>query len=249
MDTEKVTFTERDGLATLALNRPEKLNSLDTEVFKQLLRHVERIEASTATIGCVILRGNGRSFSAGHDLSAIGAVENPWEHAFQTSVIERLANLQQPVISAVHGHCYTGALELALAGDIIIASADARFADTHAKWALTPVWGLSQRLPRRVGVAKAREMMFTCRTYTGAEAERMGLANSCFADETFDQEVETFARTILGNSWFSLRENKRLLIETDGMPLGAGLAHEIFRNRGTGPDMHERVARFAQRKR
>ena len=249
MDTEKVTFTERDGLATLALNRPEKLNSLDTEVFKQLLRHVERIEASTATIGCVILRGNGRSFSAGHDLSAIGAVENPWEHAFQTSVIERLANLQQPVISAVHGHCYTGALELALAGDIILASANARFADTHAKWALTPVWGLSQRLPRRVGVAKAREMMFTCRTYTGAEAERMGLANSCFADETFDQEVETFARTILGNSWFSLRENKRLLIETDGMPLGAGLAHEIFRNRGTGPDMHERVARFAQRKR
>jgi enoyl-CoA hydratase/carnithine racemase len=249
MDTEKVTFSERDGLATLALNKPEKLNSLDTEVFKQLLVHVERIEASAATIGCVILRGNGRSFSAGHDLGAIGAVENPWEHAFQASVIERLANLQQPVISAVHGHCYTGALELALAGDIILASANARFADTHAKWALTPVWGLSQRLPRRVGVAKASEMMFTCRTYSGAEAERIGLANHCYADETFDQEVESFARTILDNSWFSLRENKRLLIETDGMPLGAGLAHEIFRNRGTGPDMHERIARFAQRKR
>jgi enoyl-CoA hydratase len=249
MNTDKVIFTERDGLATLALNKPEKLNSLDTEVFKQLLSHVERIEASAVTIGCVILRGNGRSFSAGHDLSAIGAVENPREHAFQTSVIERLANLQQPVISAVHGHCYTGALELALAGDIILASASARFADTHAKWALTPVWGLSQRLPRRVGVAKAREMMFTCRTYTGAEAERMGLANICFADEMFDQEVESFARTILSNSWFSLRENKRLLIETDGMPLGAGLAHEIFRNRGTGPDMQERLATFAQRKR
>src|SRR5580658_4157517 len=160
MSSDKVIFSERDGLATLSLNKPEKLNSLDTEVFKQLLSHVERIEASTATIGCVVLRGNGRSFSAGHDLSAIGAVENPWEHAFQSSVIEKLANLPQPVISAVHGHCYTGALELALAGDIIFAAESAKFADTHAKWALTPVWGLSQRLPRRVGIAKAREMMF-----------------------------------------------------------------------------------------
>lgn len=249
MNTDKITLTEHDGLATLALNKPEKLNSLDTDVFKQLMAHVERIEASTDTIGCVVLRGNGRSFSAGHDLSAIGAVEGPWEHAFQTSVIERLANLPQPVITAVHGHCYTGALELALAGDIILASANARFADTHAKWALTPVWGLSQRLPRRVGVAKAREMMFTCQTYTGADAERMGLANNCFADETFDQEVEAFARRVLGNSWFSLRENKRLLIETDGLTLAAGIAHEIFRNRGTGPDMHARIASFTQRKR
>jgi enoyl-CoA hydratase len=249
MHTEKVLFIEHDGLATLVLNRPEKLNSLDTELFRELLVHVERVEASTKTIGCVVLRGNGRSFSAGHDLGAIGAVENPWEHAFQTSVIERLANLPQPVITAVHGHCYTGALELALAGDIILAASNARFADTHAKWALTPVWGLTQRLPRRVGAAKAREMMFLCRTYTGAEAERMGLANACFADDAFDQEVEAFARAMLSNSWFSLRENKRVMIETDAMPLGAGLAHELFRNRGTGPDMQERIAAFAQRKR
>jgi enoyl-CoA hydratase len=249
MQTETVLLSERDGLATLTLNRPEKLNSLDTGVFKQLLTHIERIEASTASIGCVILRGNGRAFSAGHDLGAIGAVEGPWEHAFQNGVIEKLANLPQPVITAVHGHCYTGALELALAGDIILASNNARFADTHAKWALTPVWGLSLRLPRRVGVAKAREMMFTCRTYSGSEAERMGLANACFADDTFDQDVEAFARTMLANSWFSLRENKRLLIETDGMSLAAGIAHEIFRNRGTGPDMQQRIAAFAQRKR
>jgi enoyl-CoA hydratase/carnithine racemase len=245
---DRVLYTEQAGLATLKLNRPEKLNSLDTEVFQQLASHVERLHEATETVGCVVLRGNGSAFSAGHDLGAIGAVENSWEHAFQMGVIEKLANLPQPVITAVHGHCYTGALELALAGDIILASQNARFADTHAKWALTPVWGMSQRLPRRVGVAKAREMMFTCRTYTGAEAEQMGLANACFADDRFDHEVETFARAILANSWFSLRENKRLLIETDGMPLAAGLAHEIFRTRGTGPDMQERVAAFSQRK-
>ena len=248
MDTAKVSYSEHDGLATLALNMPEKLNSLSTPVFAELLTHIEHLEASTDSIGCVVLRGNGRSFSAGHDLGTLAA-ENPGEPAFQSKVVERLANLAQPLIAAVHGHCYTGALELALAADIILASENARFADTHAKWALTPVWGLSQRLPRRVGVAKAAEMMFTCRTYTGAEAAQMGLANACFADATFDEDVEGCARAALANSWFSLRENKRLLLETEGMTLKAGLAHEVFRTGGTGPDMQARIASFAQRKR
>jgi enoyl-CoA hydratase/carnithine racemase len=249
MNTNQVVCSERDGLATLLLNKPDKLNALDTAVFEQMLVHIERLEASTETVGCVVLRGSGRSFSAGHDLAVLSSGESVAENVLQSKVIERLANLPQPLICAVHGHCYTGGLELALAGDIILASANARFADTHAKWALTPLWGLSQRLPRRVGVAKAREMMFTCRAYTGAEAERMGLANACFPEEVFDREVEAFARAMLANSWFSLRENKRLLIETEGMTLAAGLAHEVFRTRGTGPDMQARIASFGQRKR
>ena len=249
MNAEYVLCSERDGLATLALNKPEKLNTLDTAVFEQLLVHIERIEAARETIGCVVLRGSGRTFCAGHDLAVLTEGESFAENVLQSKVVERLANLPQPLITAVHGHCYTGGLELALAGDIILASANARFADTHAKWALTPLWGLSQRLPRRVGMAKAREMMFTCRTYTGAEAQQMGLANACFPDEDFEREVEDWARAILANSWFSLRENKRLLIDTEGMPLEAGLAHEVFRTRGTGPDMQARIAGFAQRKR
>jgi enoyl-CoA hydratase len=248
MDTAKVTYNERDGLATLALNMPEKLNSLSTPVFEELSVHIDRLEASTDSIGCVVLRGNGRSFSAGHDLGTLAA-EEPAEPAFQAKVVERLANLPQPLIVAVHGHCYTGALELALAADIILASENARFADTHAKWALTPVWGLSQRLPRRVGVTKAAEMMFSCRIYTGTEAAQMGLANACFADATFDDDVERLVRAVLANSWFSLREIKRLLLETEGMTLRAGLAHEVFRTPGTGPDMQARIASFAQRKR
>jgi enoyl-CoA hydratase/carnithine racemase len=248
MDTDKVIYTVRNGLATLALNIPEKLNALSSPVFEQLHAHVQHIEAATDTVGCVVLRGNGRSFSAGHDLAVLGEGEKPGELEFQSKVIERLANLPQPVISAVHGHCYTGALELALAGEIILASANARFADTHAKWSLVPFWGLSQRLPRRIGPARAREMMYTCRTYTGAEAAAMGLANACYADDVFDAEVEKFARGMLANSWHSLRENKRLMNDTEGMPLAVGLAHEVFRTRGFGPDMHERIAAFAARK-
>jgi enoyl-CoA hydratase len=245
---ELVLRRDDDGLCVLTLNRPDKLNSLNVPVFSDLLAHVEALERQTETVGCVILRGAGRCFSAGHDLGDIAAGERLPRANFQSHVIERLASLPQPVITAVHSHCYTGALELALAGDLILASANAKIGDTHAKWALTPVWGLSQRLPRRVGRARAHEMMLTCRTYSGAECEAMGLANQCLPDEGFHEAVEAFARTILANSWFSHRANKRLLMHTDGLPLGAGLAHEIYNGEGRGPDMEARIAAFTQKR-
>ncbi|MFI4973479.1 MAG: enoyl-CoA hydratase/isomerase family protein [Caulobacterales bacterium] len=245
---EMVLRRDKDGLCVLTLNRPDKLNSLNVDVFSDLLAHVEALEGQVDQIGCVILRGAGRCFSAGHDLGDIAAGERLPRPNFQSHVIERLAGLPQPVITAVHSHCYTGALELALAGDLIVVSADAKIGDTHAKWALTPVWGLSQRLPRRIGRAKAHEMMLTCRTYSGAECEAMGLANQCLPDEGFHEAVEALANTILVNSWFSHRANKRLLAHTDGLPLPAGLAHEVYNGEGRGPDMEERIGAFTKKR-
>lgn len=242
--TELVLRADKDGAATLTLNRPDKLNALNVEVFRELDAHVRKLATQTETVGLVILRGAGRCFSAGHDLGDIAVGEKLPEPFYQSKVIERLADLPQPVITAVHGHCYTGALELALAGDIVFAAEGAKFADTHAKWALTPVWGMSQRLPRRVGTYKAREMMFTARTLGGREAERLGLANICVPDADFDAELDRLTADILANSWFSHRANKRLVRETDGLTLEAGLAHEIFRGEGRGPDMEDRIAGF-----
>jgi len=196
----------------------------------------------------VVLRGAGRCFSSGHDLGDIAVGEKLPRPNYQSHVIERLADLPLPVISAVHGHCYTGALELALAGDIVLAAESARFADTHAKWALTPVWGLSQRLPRRVGTYKAREMMFTCRTYSGQEAAAIGLANMCVPESAFDAELTALVEQIAANSSFSHAANKKLLRESDGYSLSEGLAHEIYRGEGRGPDMQERIAAFSKRK-
>lgn len=235
---------DRDGLAILTLNRPDKLNALTVAMFQELRAHVQQLAQDTERVGLVLLRGAGKCFSAGHDLADIAHGEHPPQPHFQADTIELLADLPQPVISAVHGHCYTGALELALAGDLIVAAASAKFADTHARWALTPVWGMSQRLPRRVGLAKAQEMTYTARTYTGAQAQAMGLVNWCVPDETFDPELDTFTKAILANSWFSLRANKRLYRETDGLPLRVGLSHEIHRSEGRGPDMDARIARF-----
>lgn len=241
--SDLVLREDRDGAVTLTLNRPDKLNALNVPLFKALDDHVAAIEADKSA-RLVILRGAGKCFSAGHDLGDIAVGEKLPRPNFQASVIERLADLPLPVITAVHGHCYTGALELALAGDIIFASEAAKFGDTHAKWALTPVWGLSQRLPRRVGTYKAREMMFTCRTYGGREAERIGLANICVANEDYESGLAALANSILANSSFSHAANKKLLVDTDGLPQKVGLAHEVFRGEGRGPDMEERIAAF-----
>ena len=245
--TRLVLRQDHNGVATLTINRPDKLNALTVAVFAELQAHIEQIRDQLDTVGCVVIRGAGKCFSAGHDLKDIATGEKLPRPNFQSHVIEHLANLPQPVISAVHSHCYTGALELALAGDIILASENAKFADTHAKWALTPVWGMSQRLPRRIGKVKAAEMMFTAKTYTGREAEAMNLCNSCYPDAEFDQSVTSFCEALLSNSWFSLRANKRLLAETDGLSLSAGLAHEIYQGQGVGPDMAERIGGFGKK--
>ena len=241
---DTVLRSDKAGAATLTLNRPDKLNALNVEMFIELDAHVRKIAEQTDTVGLVIVRGAGRCFCSGHDLSDIAAGEKLPEPFYQSKVIERLADLPQPVISAVHGHCYTGGLELALAGDILFAAEGARLADTHAKWALTPVWGMSQRLPRRVGTYRARELMFTCRTVRGPEALSLGLADICVPDAEFDERLDALSADILANSWFSHRANKRLLRQTDGMTQSQGLAHEIFRGEGRGPDMAERIAGF-----
>jgi enoyl-CoA hydratase len=235
----------RDGLAVLTLNRPEKLNALSKDLIDCLEDHVDKIARETKTVGLVILRGAGDNFSAGHDMDEVLAqVKAHAKPHHYVEVIEKIANLPQPVITAVQGHCSTGALELALAGDLIVAAASARFCDAYARWGLTPIWGLSLRLPHRVGTAKAAEMMFTCRSYSGAEAHDMHLANFCFADDRFEAELEALSKDILANSWYSNQVDKRALLESNGLTLHDAHALALFKNEGLAPDAAARVARF-----
>ncbi len=242
-DRAWVTRLDSDRVATLTLNRPDKLNALTVAMFRELRAHVEAIRTDE-TVGCVILRGAGKCFSAGHDLADIGAGEVVPSRGWHSETLRLMEKLPQPVIAAVHGHCYTGALEVALACDFIIAADNARFGDTHAKWALTPIWGMSQRLPRRVGIATAKRLMFTADMIDAAEAVRIGLAEFMVPAAAFEAEIAAFAQRITANSSFSHRANKRLLDTTDAMPLDGGLVREVMDCEGHGPDMKARIAAF-----
>lgn len=244
--TELVRCTIEDGLCRLTLNRAEKLNALAADSFREIDRHLDRVQREE--VGCILLTGEGRSFCAGHDLDDIaGGKEDGAVSRLETGVVERLATMPMPVVAAVRGHCLTGGLELVLAADIIIASDTAKFADTHARWDLVPIWGLSQRLPRRIGQARAYEMMFASRNYSGEEAAAMGLANFCVPDDRLDEEAERFCRDTLANSWRALAAMKALARETDGMTLRAGIAWELHHTAGRGPEMEERLARMRRK--
>lgn len=245
MSEPRILREDRDGLCTLTLNRPDKLNALDNDTFAALDAHLIDLEGRTDTVGCVVLRGAGRGFCAGADLNALGKA--PMPKAWKPGIVERLANLPQPLVVAVHGPCYTGGLELALAADLIVADTTARFADTHGKWGLVGEWGMTQRLPRRVGLAPAKRMMLTARTVTAEEAERMGLVDVLAPEGGLDAAVAELTGAILANSWHTNFATKRLLRETDGLSLADGLSHEHYRNPGFAPDWQERVARFSKK--
>ena len=239
-----VLRTDEDGLTTLTLNRPDALNALSPNLFIELRAHVDAIAADTDGVGCVILCGKGRSFSAGNDLKAIQAGERAPTPHFQAETLEAIENLPQPVIAAVQGHCYTGSLELALACDLMVAAESAKFADTHGKWAMTPVWGMSQRLPKRVGLVKAKELMFSGRVVSGSEAATIGLANQCVPDAELMSATVAMARSFLANSWHTLRGDKMLVNKGLNFTHAEGLRFEREQSPGRGPDMEERLKQF-----
>jgi len=241
-----VTRESREGVAILSLNRPQALNALSPAMFVELRAHLEQIATEIDSIGCVILRGEGKSFSAGNDLKAIQSGELAPSQHFQAETLDAIEQLPQPVIASVQGHCYTGSLELALSCDLLVASESAKFSDTHGKWALTPTWGMSQRLPRRIGVLRAKEMMLTGRVVSGAESVAIGLANYCVAEDQLVTRSWQLAQDIVKNSWFTLRADKALILAGQQKHLTEGLLHERENSPGRGPDSGDRMAAFSK---
>ncbi len=232
---------DRDGLSTLTLNRPDKLNSLTPGVFVALRDHLEAI-AVDATVNCVVLQGAGRSFCAGHDLAAISTGERAPSKHFEPETVDLLEQLPQPTIARLHGHCFTGGLELALACDVLIAATNTKLGDTHGQWGLVPIWGMSVRLPERVGNSMAKQLMFTSRRISGATAHEIGLVDFAVPEDELDSEVARMAAEILMNSPGTNRRVKLLIADRSERTRIDALLHEITLPHGLPEDMAERLA-------
>jgi enoyl-CoA hydratase len=226
---------DKDGVATLTLNRPEKLNAITREMLIELRRQLDAI-AADETVGCVIVRGAGRCFGAGHDLADTGRTdEGAWRH-FDAETVDALEKLPQPTIASVHGYCFTGSLELALACDLIVCAESAELADTHGARGLVPIWGMSVRMPERVGRARAKDLAFTGRRVSGAEALRIGLADYCVADSELAAATAELAAQITANSWGTNRMTKALYADEAAMTRAGALAYERTRPYGLPAD-------------
>ncbi len=237
-----VTREDQDGVANLTLNRPEKLNAINVPMMVALREHVDAL-AKDGSIRCVVLTGAGRSFCAGHDLGTIAEGERAPSKHFEPETIDALEQLPQPTIAKIRGHCFTGGLELALGCDLLVAAESATLGDTHGQWGLAPVWGMSVRLPERVGMSVAKELMFTSRRITARTAAEIGLVDRVCTDERLQKDVAILASEICANSAGTNRIVKRLLRDASVQPRPDALLHERSMPYGLPEDMKERMAR------
>jgi len=233
---------DQNGVATLTLNRPDKLNALNPALFVEFRAHVDAI-ADDETVGCVIVTGAGRSFCAGHDLGAIATNEHAPSKHFEPETVDALEKLPQPTIAKIRGHCFTGGLEFALACDFLVAAESTKLGDTHGQWGLVPIWGMSRRLPERVGRSTAKELMFTSRRISGLEAAEINLIDHAVADDALDGFVDAFAAEICANSWDTNLIVKKLIAGGDERTREESLLWEREQPFGMPRDMKERMNR------
>jgi len=172
----KVLLDKRDGYAIVTLNRPEEMNALSRELRADFVVAFEECSRDEA-IRVVILTGNGRAFCAGFDLKELGASATDAAQEADNVVARAMAAFKGPIIGAINGHAITGGFEMALACDVLLASENARFADTHARVGILPGWGLSQKLPRLIGLSRAKEISFTGTPVFARQAYEWGLVN------------------------------------------------------------------------
>lgn len=240
-ENDLILRSDHEGVATLTLNRPDKLNALTPGVFMALRDHVDAI-ATDETVRCVVLRGAGRSFCAGHDLASIAEGERAPSKHFEPETIDALERLPQPTIAQIHGHCFTGGLELALACDLLIAAESTKLGDTHGQWGLVPIWGMSIRLPERVGRSQAKELMYTSRRISGSVAADIGLVDRAVSDDDLDSTVRSLATEIAANSPGTNRRVKQLIAAQDDMNRTDALVHERSLPFGMPEDTAERMS-------
>ncbi len=234
--------------ATVTLSRPQALNAITPQLLDELARALDEV-AARDDVRVVVLEGEGRAFSAGVDLKALGGRELTGGKVGDLldlparAVISRIAALPAVVVARVHGACFTGALELALACDVVVVAEDAKLGDTHARFGLRPTWGMSQRLPWLVGPARARWLSYTARTFSGAEAATWGLAALAVPADRLDAAVDELVGQVAGNSAGSLRAYKDLYRAAEREALPAGLAYEAATDYPVD-DTEGRVAAF-----
>lgn len=222
---KKVTLEKRDGFAIVTLNRPEAMNALSRELRADIVATFEAC-VSDEDIRVVILTGSGKAFCAGFDLQELSNTETDAAQEADNTIARAMQAFSGPIIGAINGHAITGGFEMALACDVLIAADSARFADTHARVGILPGWGLSQKLPRLIGLSRAKEISFTGKPVFAAQAYEWGLVNHVVSEEELLPKAIELAEAMCKCVPDMLPQYKALIDEGYAKPYDEALAWE-----------------------
>lgn len=235
MTYETLELKVENRVAHLTLNRPKALNAMNLEMMMELRAFANEMDARE-DVSVVVMQGAGRAFCAGMDLKwseSLTRKDRVESNRIGQKTFSRLANMEKPLIAAVHGYVLGGALELALAADFIVAREDAQLGlpeitlSAHPPYrpkitadgdpdqpefgGSAPGWGGLTRLPERVGIARAKEMLFTGARLNAARALQFGLVNAVWPEADFEKEVTELATRIGAMNLYNLRLVKELV--------------------------------------
>ena len=253
MNYETIVLERKDGIGTLTLNRPEKLNAIDRKMTEELNSALVEIARDTG-VRTLVVTGAGRGFCSGGDVGEMAQATAPIENRYWIQMAHRiilgLTDLEKPVIAKVNGVAVGIGCSLALSADIIIASESAKFGVTFSRIGLVPDGGSLFHLPRLVGPSKAKELIFTARMVDAKEAERIGLISKAVPAEELDNEVSTLAKHLAEGATAAFGIAKKIVNKGLSMDLSSVQECEAFGQAmaGTTQDAQEGVIAFLEKR-
>ena len=247
-----VTLEHRGPVGLITMNRPEALNALNDQVLRELDAVLDQVEADDSILVAVIT-GAGRSFVAGADIGQMSTLTAAEAKAFGVlgnRVFLKLENLTKPTIAAVNGFALGGGCELSMACDIRVASEKAKFGQPEVGLGITPGFSGTQRLPRRVGVAKAKELIFSGRMIKADEAKEIGLVNAVYAPEALMDGALEMAKSFTKNAPIAVKYAKACIDRGMQMDIDDGIAieNELFAMCFATADQKEGMGAFLEKR-
>jgi len=203
-----------DQIATLTINRPDKLNALSEELFTDLMATLDSLEANDEVAVCILTGAGEKAFVAGGDIGAMVDVSPSWARHFALlaqKVLNRIESFPKPVIAAINGYALGGGCELAMACDIRIAAEHAKFGQPEVKLGIIPGFAGTQRLARLVGKGRAKEIVLSGEMFDATEAFRIGLVNRVVQGSNLLDTAKQMAMTIASRSRTAVRLAKEAI--------------------------------------
>lgn len=253
MEFKNLIWEKNEGICTIKINNPKSLNALNIEVLKDLDKAFD-LAASDEEVSVIVLTGEGKAFVAGADIAYMKelSVEEAKEFSeYGAKIFRKIETLNKTVIAAVNGFALGGGCELAMACDMRIASEKAKFGQPEVGLGITPGFSGTQRLPRLIGLGRAKELILTGNHIDAEEAYRIGLVNKVTNKESLMEETYALAKKILSNSKAAVRYAKEAMnrgIETD-IETGIGIEVNLFGLCFAHEDQKEGMGAFLEKRR